>query len=54
MYIVIFNLGYKDSEILTNLNGFVEEFSSISEAKTEAEKWIDKTQYRCYNIYLQQ
>lgn len=51
MYIVVFNMGYRDSEFLTNSNGFVEVFSSKSEAAEEAEKWVDDKQYREFNIY---
>lgn len=51
MYIVIFNLSYRDPELLTNMHGFVEEFSNIEQAKEAAEQWIDGDQYRSYDIY---
>jgi hypothetical protein len=48
MYIVIFNLGSRDPEFLTNGHGFIEEFSEREDAIIEAKAWIDGTQYRNY------
>jgi len=50
-YIVIFNVGYKDSEILTDSSGFVEEFIDYVTAVEIASEWIDGTQYRKFNVY---
>lgn len=54
MYTVIFNLGYRDPQILTNSNGFVEEFSTPESAIKEAEQWIDGKDFRSYTIYEEQ
>lgn len=54
MYIVIFNLGYRDPIIMTNSNGFVQEFGEEKSAKTEAETWIDGKDYRNFTVYEEQ
>lgn len=48
--IVIFNTNSIDSEILTDSHGFISEFYNSEDAKEEADKWIDRTQYRDYKI----
>ena len=52
-YIVVFNVGFTDHEVMTNSRGFVEEFESAIGAIQEAEEWIDGNQYLSYNVYEQ-
>jgi hypothetical protein len=54
MYIVIFNLGYRDPIIMTNSNGFVREFGDNQSAKAEAETWIDGKDFRKFTVYEEQ
>jgi len=54
MYIVVFNVGYRDSEIMTTSNGFIEEFPDPDSAAETASEWIDGTQYRNFKIYKQE
>lgn len=49
--IVIFNLGHRDSVLLTDSHGFVKEFYSEEDAECEAELWIDETQFRNFKIF---
>ena len=49
--IVVFNLGSRDAEMLTDSHGFVKEFYSEDDAVEEAEKWIDDTQFRNFKIF---
>lgn len=49
--IVIFNGGTKDIQILTDNHGFIKEFYNSKDAQEEADKWIDGTQYRDYQLY---
>lgn len=50
-YIVIFNLGSVDCEVMTNGHGFAEEFSTFEEANNEALDWLDETQYRNFKVF---
>lgn len=51
MYIVIFNPSSSDSEVLTDMKNFVEEFPDGDAAVTEATKWLDGSQYRDFKVY---
>lgn len=51
MYIVIFNAGYRDSEILTNMHGFIEEFIEYEDAVESAKECIDGKDYRNFKIF---
>jgi hypothetical protein len=50
MYYVIFNPGYRDAEIMTNMNGFADDFSTYEDAKSEAEECLDGKDYRSFMI----
>lgn len=53
MYIIVFNLGYRDVELHTNSNGFVCEYATLESAKETAGRYIDGKTYRCYTIYYE-
>jgi hypothetical protein len=46
-------MGYRDAEVMTDYNGFAEEFASHEQAEQRAKEWIDGTQYRSFTIYHQ-
>ena len=54
MYRVVFNVGSRDVEVMTNSHGFLETFYDVDTAKKYAEQWLDQTQYRKYEIYKQE
>ena len=54
MYIVVFNVGSRDVEVMTNSHGFLETFYDVDTAKQYAEEWIDGDQFRSYKIYKQE
>ena len=49
-YIVIFNLGSTDVEIMTDGHGFAEQFSDFESANNEALQWLDDSQYRNFKV----
>jgi hypothetical protein len=51
MYIVIFNYNSRDSIIMTNDHGFVEEFAEQQDAVMAAYEWIDGKDYRNFRVY---
>ena len=53
MYIVVFNLGYKDHQLMIDEHGFIEEFAEYEHAEAQAKEWLDADQYRTFNIYEQ-
>lgn len=53
IYIVVFNVGSKDVEVMTDGHGFKEVFSSFEEANNEALDWLDGDQYRNFKVYIE-
>lgn len=51
MYIVVFNVGYGDPEVMTNLHGFIEEFATPESANEAAREWVDNLQYINFCVY---
>lgn len=53
IYIVVFNVGSKDCEIMTDGHGFKEEFTSFEDANNEALDWLDDEQYRDFKVFAE-
>jgi hypothetical protein len=51
MFIVIFNMGYRDAKLFTNAAGFVEEFSTREDAERRASAEISSSKYRAFSVY---
>mgnify|MGYP006990008081 CR=1 FL=1 len=54
MYIVVFNIGFRRTEFLTDNHGFITEFSSAESADKAAREWIDSKDYLCYKVFKEQ
>lgn len=49
-YTVLFNVGSRDPEIMTDGHGFVEHFDLFEDANNEALDWLDEDQYRTFVV----
>ncbi len=51
MYIVVFNIGSSDIQVMTDGHGFIEEFDSYEDANNEASEWLDAEQYFQFDVF---
>jgi len=52
-YIVVFNVGSKDCEVLTDGYGFAEKFTTFEDAHNEGLEWLDNDGYRDFKVFAE-